>query len=241
MFRDNDRPGVMLAGAAQAYVNRWGVLPGKRAVLLTNNDSAYGAALDLRTAGVEIAAVVDLRADPDGRLTQLAEDGGIKILPGHAVTAVEGGQKVTGVRVASLDGTGTAVAESAQTLACDLVLNAGGFTPTVHLFSQAKGKLAWDEARHWFHPGAAGQPAQRSAGAANGTWGLGATLAEGHAAGIAAATGAGFTIEGGAAAASAADEDFLPLRALWLVPSTRRSATRASTSSTSRTTSPPPT
>ena len=219
VFRDNDRPGVMLAGAAQAYANRWGVLPGKRAVILTNNDSAYGAALDLRAAGVEIAAVVDLRADPDGRLTQIAEDGGIKILPGHAVTAVEGGHKVSGVRVATLDADGIGVADSAQTIACDLVLNAGGFTPTVSLFSQAKGKLVWDETRHWFRPGDAGQPAQRSAGAANGTWGLGATLAEGHAAGIAAATGAGFAIEGGATGASAGDEDFLPLRALWLVPS----------------------
>jgi len=219
VFRDNDRPGVMLASAAQAYVNRWAVLPGKRALVLTNNDSGYGAALDLKAAGAEIAAVVDLRHDPDGRLTQLAEDGGMKILAGHAVVGVQGGQRVTGVRVAPLDEAGLAVTQAAQAIDCDLLLNAGGFTPTVHLFSQARGRLAWDETRHWFRPGEAGQPGQRSAGAANGTWGLGATLAEGHAAGVAAATTAGFPVQGGAAAAAAEDEGFLPLRPLWLVPS----------------------
>ena len=60
-FADNDRPGVMLAGAARAYVNRYGVLPGRRAVVFTTNDSAYDAARDLADAGIEIAAVVDVR------------------------------------------------------------------------------------------------------------------------------------------------------------------------------------
>ncbi|MFC7648511.1 hypothetical protein ACFQX6_54795 [Streptosporangium lutulentum] len=60
-FADNDRPGVMLAGAARAYANRYGVLPGRRAVVFTTNDSAYAAARDLADAGVEIAAVVDAR------------------------------------------------------------------------------------------------------------------------------------------------------------------------------------
>ena len=48
VFADNDRPGVMLAGAVRAYVNRFAVLPGKRIVVFTNNDSAYQTALAVR-------------------------------------------------------------------------------------------------------------------------------------------------------------------------------------------------
>jgi sarcosine oxidase subunit alpha len=60
-FADNDRPGVMLAGAARTYVERYGVRPGARAVVFTTNDSGLAAARDLARAGVEIADVVDAR------------------------------------------------------------------------------------------------------------------------------------------------------------------------------------
>jgi len=205
VFRDNDRPGVMLASAAQAYVNRWAVKPGTKAVVVTNNDSAYGAALDLKAAGVEIAAVVDLRQNPDGALTDKAEAAGIRVLADHGVIAVQGRARVSGVQIAPLAANGQGIGQPVESVACDLVLNAGGFTPTVHLFSQAKGRLAWDETRQWFRPGEAGQPNQVSVGACNGTWGLGAAMAEGFAA-------------GGGGSASASDEDFLPLRPLWLIP-----------------------
>ena len=65
VFADNDRPGIMLAGAARTYANRYGALPGRRVVVMTNNDSAYQAALDLAQAGVTVAAIVDLRGNAD--------------------------------------------------------------------------------------------------------------------------------------------------------------------------------
>ena len=147
---------VMLAGAAQAYANRWAVKPGRRAVVLTNNDSGYGAALDLRDAGVEIAAVVGLRQNPDGALTDRAESSGIRVMAEHGIVSVQGKLRVEGVKVAPLAAGGQGIGQPVETLACDLVLNAGGFTPTVHLFSQARGKLQWDESRQWFRPGTPG-------------------------------------------------------------------------------------
>ncbi|MCZ9338706.1 hypothetical protein NGM37_13070, partial [Streptomyces sp. TRM76130] len=60
-FDDNDRPGIMLASSARTYLHRFGVLPGRRAVVFTTNDSAYPAALELADAGTRIAAVVDAR------------------------------------------------------------------------------------------------------------------------------------------------------------------------------------
>src|SRR5919202_1391082 len=64
VFADNDRPGTMLAGAARTFLHRYGVLPGREAVVFTTNDSAYDAALDLHRAGVHVQAVVD--APPEG-------------------------------------------------------------------------------------------------------------------------------------------------------------------------------
>ena len=47
VFAGNDRPGVMLAGAVRAYLNRYAVAPGSRAVVFTTTDDAYRTALDL--------------------------------------------------------------------------------------------------------------------------------------------------------------------------------------------------
>ena len=43
LFANNDRPGVMSADAALAYLRRHGVLVGERIVVATNNDSAYAS------------------------------------------------------------------------------------------------------------------------------------------------------------------------------------------------------
>ena len=57
VFADNDRPGVMLAGALRRYLNGYGVLPGRRLVIQTNNDSAYALAVDAAAAGVTVTVL----------------------------------------------------------------------------------------------------------------------------------------------------------------------------------------
>src|SRR5215813_134579 len=96
VFADNDRPGTMLAAAARTYLNRYAVLPGKRALVVANNDTAYAAAIDLANAGVSIAAVVDLRWSPTGALATEARRKNFEILDGHAITATHGRRRVTG-------------------------------------------------------------------------------------------------------------------------------------------------
>ena len=64
-FCNNDRPGVMLASAVSTYIRRYAVCPGRRAVVFTNNDSAYQAALDLAGAGASVM-LVDSRAGGAG-------------------------------------------------------------------------------------------------------------------------------------------------------------------------------
>jgi sarcosine oxidase subunit alpha len=219
VFADNDRPGIMLAGACQTYVNRYAVRPGTRAVVFTNNDGAYGAALDLKAAGIEIAAVVDLRNEPEGPHTEEAEAAGIPVLAHHAIVGTAGGQRVKSVRVAPMSSEAERVFGAGEAIDCDLVAVSGGWSPTVHLFSQSKGKLQWAEDLGCFVPGGSVQ-AERSAGACNGAFGLAACLKQGTAAGLAAAAASGIKSEGPKTKAPAAsDRGFLPARWLWLVPS----------------------
>jgi sarcosine oxidase subunit alpha len=219
VFADNDRPGIMLAGACQTYVNRYAVRPGARAVVFTNNDGAYGAALDLKAAGIEIAAVVDLRSEPEGPYTEAAEAAGIPVLAHHAIAGTTGGQRVKSVRVAPLSNEGDRVFGAGEAIDCDLVAVSGGWSPTVHLFCQSKGQLEWAEDLGCFVPGGSVQ-AERSAGACNGAFGLAACLDQGTAAGLAAANACGIETAGQKTRAPAAsDRGFLPARWLWLVPS----------------------
>ncbi|MFP4126567.1 MAG: 2Fe-2S iron-sulfur cluster-binding protein, partial [Alphaproteobacteria bacterium] len=90
LFHANDRPGVMLAGAVRAYLHRWGVAPGRRAVVATNNSDAWRTAFDLAAAGVEIAAVVDSRAQPGERLLAKAQALGLPVRTGAMVVAAKG-------------------------------------------------------------------------------------------------------------------------------------------------------
>jgi sarcosine oxidase subunit alpha len=197
VFADNDRPGIMMASAALTYLRRYAVLPGNRAVLLTNNDGGYEAALDLAQAGGTVAAIVDLRAEPGSLAVEAAKRRGIEVLTGHAITGTTGKFRVDSVSVMPLGGDG--VLGTARTLSCDLVLHSGGWTPTVHLFSQSRGKLRWDDAIGAFVPDSALE-ALRSIGACRGSFALADTLAEGHAAGADAAGDAGASGDAGQAA-----------------------------------------
>ncbi|MDB5506287.1 MAG: sarcosine oxidase subunit alpha [Devosia sp.] len=183
VFPDNDRPGVMLASAARTFANRYGVRPGERAVVFVADDTGYGAALDLHAAGTEIAVIADLRTAPSGPGFEAASGTGLRIMPATVVTGVSGNLRVSGVTLGSLAADGTV--RGGEKIVCDLVLMAGGWTPAVHLFSQSRGKLAYDSERQIYLPGTYAQAAQ-SAGACNGTFELAQAIAEGHAAGAVA-------------------------------------------------------
>ncbi|MFI1169819.1 sarcosine oxidase subunit delta family protein [Streptomyces sp. NPDC020801] len=175
-FADNDRPGVMLAASARTYLHRHGVLPGRRAVVFTTNDSAYATALDLHAAGVDVAAILDTRPEP-GEWANRATQAGIEVLTAHAVTATEGDPRLTTV-VATPYGEYTG---AGREFAADLLLVSGGWNPVAHLFSQAGGKLRYDDTLGSFVPGTCSQ-AVEVAGSASGVLDLPTVLAQGAAA-----------------------------------------------------------
>ncbi|WP_055535325.1 2Fe-2S iron-sulfur cluster-binding protein, partial [Streptomyces graminilatus] len=181
-FADNDRPGVMLAASARTYVNRYGVLPGRRAVVFTTNDSAYAAALDLASAGTDVTAIVDTRPYP-GEWAERARAAGIEVLAGHAVVGTEGDARLTAVTVAPYTGEPAEAGDSPdrRDFAADLLLVSGGWNPVAQLFSQAGGKLRYDNALGTFVPDTCRQ-AVEVAGSASGALDLPSVLAQGAAA-----------------------------------------------------------
>jgi sarcosine oxidase subunit alpha len=181
VFPGNDRPGILLAGAAQTYLNRYGAKVGDRVVIVTTDDAAYQTALDLHAAGVTVAAIADLRADPAGELPQAARQAGLAVWPATTVAGTEGNLRLSAVTFAPAGSGGRS-----QRLDCDALLMSGGFTPSVHLFSQSRGKLAWDEALQAFVPGESAER-ERSVGACRGIMDLARAMADGAAAGLAAA------------------------------------------------------
>jgi sarcosine oxidase, subunit alpha len=183
VFPGNDRPGILLAGAAHTYLNRYAVRVGTRVVVVTSGDEAYQTALDLKAAGVSVEAIADLRAEAAGALPEAARRAGIEVLPGSTVLGTEGELRVTEIHLGRVqDG----AAQSGRRIACDAVLMSGGYTPSVHLFSQSRGRLTWNKDLAAFVPGVSAE-CERSAGACRGVYALAEVLADGADAGAAAA------------------------------------------------------
>ncbi len=212
VFASNDLPGVMLASAVRTYQLQYAVKCGRRAVVFTNNDSAYECVSALMGGGVPISAVVDVRpAGPGDAARETVDRAGVELLSGYAVVSALGKKNLTGVEVMAPAG------GEARRIDCDLLCVSGGWNPTVHLFSQSQGKLRYDDRITSFVPDESRQ-AERSAGAARGSFALGDCLREGEAAGVEAARMTGFTPPAGSSTARCDDPAEAPLEALWAVP-----------------------
>jgi len=183
VFPDNDRPGVMLAGAALEYATAYAVACGRRVVIAAACDSAYATAAALRGAGMDVVAIVERRAQAPAA----AAARGIRVMTGAAVTGVIGRRAVRGCHVEAATGN-RADHPHRERLDCDLILTAGGLAPAVHLHSQAGGRLSWLAEEAMFVPDGAA-PGLVSVGACAGVFDPEAARAHATAVGEAVARG----------------------------------------------------
>ena len=153
-FAHNDRPGVMLSQAVRTYVLRFGVVPGKRVVIATNNDDAYRTAHALKDAGAQVFAILDARPAPAGA------DSGFPVHNNSVPFSTKGARHFLKSVTALVNG-------KTQSWDADLLAVSGGFTPVVHLHMQAGGTLDWNEAAQAFVPATSRQNVTTIGGAAN--------------------------------------------------------------------------
>jgi methylglutamate dehydrogenase subunit C len=182
VFENNDRPGVMLASAVRTYLNRYALAPKKRAVIVTNNDSAYQTAFELAEADVAVT-VAEQRSTLSGDLLAKAAQLGIAIFPSSGIANVLDEKQIRAVRLAG---------RHAVTIECDVLAMSGGWSPVVHLTSHGGIKPKYDAKIEAFVPGGFAQT-HFGAGGVNGTFGVIAAVREGETAARAALENLGFT------------------------------------------------
>ncbi|MEN9392850.1 MAG: sarcosine oxidase alpha subunit [Pseudomonadota bacterium] len=153
-YTNNDRPGVMLSQAVRTYLQRFGVVPGKRVVIATNNDDAYHTAHALHAAGADIVAILDARPSPAGA------ECGFPVYNDAVPLSVKGSGNRLGQVTALVNG-------EPKSWSADLCAVSGGFTPVVHLHMQAGGTLDWNEAAQAFVPAKSRQNVSTIGGAAD--------------------------------------------------------------------------
>lgn len=185
IFAGNDRPGVMLAGAVRAYVNRFGVTPGRRAVVYTTCDDGWRALTDLAAIGMPVAAIIDARREVDRALKAAAGRLGARLITGGRVVATRGAHRLRAIEVVDSDG-------RSERISCDLLAMSNGWSPTIHLTCHLGAKPAWDDAESFFVPGEL-PPGLTVAGAAAGRLTLAEALVDGARLGAEAAADCGFT------------------------------------------------
>ncbi len=169
VFEQNDKPGILLAGAVRQYANRYAVAAGRRVVFATNNDSAYLAALDLANLGIHVPFLIDSRREAPPVLARALLERGVEIHTGSAVVKAVGGRALRGLRFGAIDAQGAV--SGARDIGCDALGMSGGWAPTVHLLSQARNPLAYDPSRRAFLASEPREPLV-AAGAVNGCAGL---------------------------------------------------------------------
>lgn len=182
VFRNNDLPGVMMSSAATRLMKHYAVKPGNQAVVLTGNDDGYLTALELLDQGITVAAVVDMRNTPDSEeLAASVLARGVQIFSGHTVyeaIPTKGNKHVKAVDIRQITGQGQ-VADSGETISCDLLCMSAGYMPVYQLLCQAGGQLRYDDSAAEFSLNKLPEHL-RIAGSVNGIHSLDAVVADGE-------------------------------------------------------------
>ncbi len=144
-FENNDLPGVMGAGAAQTLMNVWGVLPGKRPLIVGAGNVGLIVAYQLLQAGAKPAAIVEAAPRIGGWFVHAAKVRryGVPIYVRHTIVAAHGEEEVEAATIAEVDERWRPIPGTEKTIECDAVLLAVGLTPNVDLLRQFGAKTKY--------------------------------------------------------------------------------------------------
>ena len=150
-FRNNDLPGVMLASSFEKYIHRYGVVPEKNPVIFTNNSSTFSLVKSLIQQRCKPLAYIDARKkeDIEDELKDYLKNHDIQFFPEAEVEGCQGNKEVEKVRIRTNN--------SIISINSSMLCISGGLNPDIHLFTQSKGLVKWDEKIITFKPNTAFQ------------------------------------------------------------------------------------
>jgi sarcosine oxidase subunit alpha len=163
-FGNNDRPGIMMAGAVRAYANRFDVMTGKEVAIFTNNDDGWRTANDLDAKGARVSAIIDSRDE-----ISMNAPKGAKTFIGTNVVDTKGRHALSSITLSN-----------GETIPVDCLAVSGGWSSNVHLTCHQRGKPVWNENIASFVPGGELPIGMKVAGAANGLMTLSGALKSGR-------------------------------------------------------------
>ena len=220
-----DLPGVLGITAAQRLAERYGAFDARRVVVLGTAAETLVAAVALRAAGVEIAALVEAAPAPVGPAELLRALDGVPLFCSHAPRRAEGG--LDGVSALAIAPRG-ARGDAERLLACDAVLIGVGAVPVVELLDALGCRMIHDRERAGHVPALdamqqTSRPGIYAAGDGAGIWpaksldpAVAAAEGERAASAVAAALGRAAPPSGAAAAPDAPGFDLDAYRLDWV-------------------------
>ena len=148
-FGNNDKPGVMTVSAAKSYLNRFGILLGKKLIIFTNNDSAYSTASELSKAGASVK-LFDARSNVSNDLSGQTLKDNVAIKMNTVPLKINGFNTVKKLETAIFENGNL---KKGTIEDCDYVLLSGGWSPVIHLLSHKGIKPTWNEENSCFIAG----------------------------------------------------------------------------------------
>ncbi|WP_207712832.1 FAD-dependent oxidoreductase [Desulfofundulus sp. TPOSR] len=144
-FPNNDLPGIYGAGAVQTLVNVYGILPGKRVLMVGAGNIGVIVTYQLLQAGMEVAAIVEAAPGIGAYWVHAAKvrRAGVPIYTSHTIKRAYGGREVEGAVIWQLDGQGQPVPGTEKDFAVDTICLSVGLSPLVELLAQAGCRLAY--------------------------------------------------------------------------------------------------
>jgi len=142
VFPGNDLPGVFGAGAAQTLMNVYGVLPGKKILMLGAGNIGLIVSYQLMQAGAEVVAIVEGLPTIGGYHVHAAKIRrmGVPILTSHTVIRASGKDKLEEVEIAGIDSNWKINTDISKYNVDTLCLSVG-LTPSIELLQQAGCRL----------------------------------------------------------------------------------------------------
>jgi len=124
--------GVLTAGAAQAYVNLYGALPGKNIVILGSGDVGLIMARRLTLEGAKVLGVYEIKSTPSGlarNVHQCLNDFDIPLHLSKTVSRVFGQRRVEAVEIVAVDTDMNQISGTEEIIKCDTLILSVGLIP----------------------------------------------------------------------------------------------------------------